>query len=326
MATELNVVSAATDSCLCNFSDCTKDHNSCCFGLSCIQHSTCWWQCLEVPSNFKPGCIQSLNTSGCTNSTDCCNYPAATCSNYNSNGIGHCNLLCHSQSRSSPPSVSPTVPLPPLPPCNETVVIPVGYTTIPTSKYSSCKPLKSVTIPSTVTTIEPSAFAGTSITTISIPSSVTTIGNSTFEGCSNLTHVQLPNNLTSLGQSAFQSCTSLISVNIPDSLTTIQNSTFRKCSSLLNIVIPSSVKYVGNYSFAECTSLATVTFLSNNDQSLQPSIEPSATPSVSTIQSCYSSVNYDISSTVLVNDLPGNVMRNYSSGNVQHEVHDESLC
>ncbi len=57
------------------------------------------------------------------------------------------------------------------------------------------------------------AFAGcTVLKSIEIPSSVTTIGNYVFSGCTSLTSVTIGNSVTSIGSGAFYNCTSLTSV------------------------------------------------------------------------------------------------------------------
>jgi hypothetical protein len=74
----------------------------------------------------------------------------------------------------------------------------------------------SYTIPTSVTSIGESAFAGcTNLTSITIPSSVTSIGNHAFYGCTNLTSIAIPSSVTSIGRSAFED-SSLTTVTIAD--------------------------------------------------------------------------------------------------------------
>lgn len=71
-----------------------------------------------------------------------------------------------------------------------------------------------VAIPSTVITIEHSAFYACNVlTSISIPNSVTNIGESAFSGCTSLASVTIPGSVTSIGPEAFGSCIGLFSVN-----------------------------------------------------------------------------------------------------------------
>ena len=115
-------------------------------------------------------------------------------------------------------------------------------------------------IPSGVTGIENSAFAGCSnLTAVTIPSGVTSIGDSAFKWCDSLTAVTIPFGVTSIGDSAFAECYSLSSVTIPTGLTSIENSAFKWCNNLTVMTIPSSVTSIGDSAFAECNNLTTVT-------------------------------------------------------------------
>lgn len=83
-----------------------------------------------------------------------------------------------------------------------------------------------VVIPPTVTTggktypvtrIGSSAFFESSISSVSIPSSVTNIDNSAFYSCTNLTSITIPQSVETIGAWAFCGCTSLSTVNIEGS-------------------------------------------------------------------------------------------------------------
>lgn len=97
-----------------------------------------------------------------------------------------------------------------------------------------------------------------SLTKISIPSSVTIIEESAFYLCSSLVHVSMPYSMKSIGQSAFKECTSLTGIIIPFGLHSIEDNVFDSCRSLKEITIPSSVTSIGNYSFAHCSFLMQV--------------------------------------------------------------------
>ena len=74
-----------------------------------------------------------------------------------------------------------------------------------------------------------------------IPSSVTSIGDSAFAGCSSLSNIAIPSSVNSIGDKAFWDCCSLTSIVIPDSVTSIGDGAFCGCSSLKYISIPKSV-------------------------------------------------------------------------------------
>ncbi len=118
----------------------------------------------------------------------------------------------------------------------------------------------SVTIETSVTTIEQNAFEGlTLLESITIPNNVTVIGGYAFRNCTSLEEVTLPNNLQYLNAGAFQGCTSLKTVVLPETLTTISNSAFKSCTSLESITIPSNLTSIELYAFMDCTSLESIT-------------------------------------------------------------------
>ena len=142
----------------------------------------------------------------------------------------------------------------------KSVTIPSSVTSIGSYAFSECTSLTSVIIPGSVTSIGTAAFSDcTSLTSVTIPNSVTSIGGSAFYGCTNLTSVTIPTGVTSIGNSAFYKCTSLKSVTIPNSVTSIEDLTFRECESLTSVTIPSSVTSIGERAFYSCSRLTSVT-------------------------------------------------------------------
>ena len=134
-----------------------------------------------------------------------------------------------------------------------------GVEHIPAHLCNGMKNLKSIEIPSSVTSIGDSAFYncdsletvlisdmskwcsinfkgfmanplyyannlllnGNLITNLNIPSNITTIGNYAFYNFSNLQSVTIGNSVTKIGTKAFYNCTGLTSVNIPIGVTSI---------------------------------------------------------------------------------------------------------
>ena len=167
-----------------------------------------------------------------------------------------------------------------------------GLTIIGSSAFYNSYRLTNVTIPSSVTSIEGSAFlycyglanikvdsgnkyydsrdacnaiietknniliAGCKNTII--PNSVTSIGNSAFLGCRYLTSIDIPNSVTSIGEGAFSGCTGLTSITIPSSVTSIGGDAFNMCHGLTSITIPSSVTSIGAGAFKYCWRLTFV--------------------------------------------------------------------
>ena len=79
--------------------------------------------------------------------------------------------------------------------------------------FDGCSSLTSITIPSSVTSLDDGCFSYcTSLTSITIPSSVTSIGDNCFQGCSGLSSITIPSSVTSLGWNCFLYCQKLESV------------------------------------------------------------------------------------------------------------------
>ena len=90
--------------------------------------------------------------------------------------------------------------------------IPNGVTSIDDDALDGCFHLTWIAIPSTVTTIGGSAFAGTGLATVTIPDSVTAIGGAAFYDCTNLAAVTIPGSVSNIGDYAFGGCTGLTKV------------------------------------------------------------------------------------------------------------------
>ena len=141
------------------------------------------------------------------------------------------------------------------------ITIPSSVTSLDRLCFSGCSSLTSITIPSSVTSLGRSCFSGcSSLTSITIPSSVISLGEYCFDSCSGLTSVSIPSSVTSLGECCFYGCSRLSSVTIPSSVTSLGRSCFSACTGLTSITIPSSVTSLGSSCFALCNKLETVYF------------------------------------------------------------------
>ena len=140
------------------------------------------------------------------------------------------------------------------------LIIPSSVTSINSSAFSGCSGLTSVTIPSSVTSINSSAFSGCSgLTSVTIPSSVTSIGYNAFSGCTELISINIPNSVKRIDSFAFSECTGLTSFEIPNRVTSINEFTFQGCSGLKTLTIPQSVTSIGSAAFSGCSGLTTIT-------------------------------------------------------------------
>lgn len=97
--------------------------------------------------------------------------------------------------------------------------------------HFGCSQFKSITLPSTLTTIGLGAFESTGLTGITIPSDVKTIKEGAFGG-TGLTSVTIPDKVETLGQGVFENCTQLTSINIPKSVKSMGILMFDGCTAL----------------------------------------------------------------------------------------------
>lgn len=141
------------------------------------------------------------------------------------------------------------------------------------SSFADCANLKSVSLPTGLTTIESTAFEGCSgITSVTVPDSVTYIGTRAFGDCTGMTSVTLPSGLTTIENSLLTNCSSLDDIDIPDSVTSIGTSGLSHCTSLVSVDIPSGVTFIGSHAFDSCTSLTGVTIHAVNPPSIGESV------------------------------------------------------
>lgn len=132
--------------------------------------------------------------------------------------------------------------------------------TIGTSAFQNASSMTSITLPSTVSSIGFSAFAGSGLTSVSLPDGITTISRSTFNGCTSLASVSLPDSLTTIGNRGFELCSSLTEINVPSSIETIDELAFYGCTSLASFSFPSTLNNIGSKAFGNCTAITSVTF------------------------------------------------------------------
>lgn len=92
---------------------------------------------------------------------------------------------------------------------------------IPASLFQNCKFLKSIKLPSSITTIEEYAFAGcTGLTSIQLPANLKRIETCGFNECISLKSINLPNKLKYIGYQAFGNCP-LSNINFSGRTTTL---------------------------------------------------------------------------------------------------------
>ena len=115
--------------------------------------------------------------------------------------------------------------------------------------------LEGIAIPSTVTSIENSAFM--------YCSSITNIGYGAFRHCNKMTNIILGENILNLGDYAFDGCSNLISVDVPNSILCIKEGVFRNCANLQSVHTGNSLTNIGKVAFEGCTNLRSMTIHEN---------------------------------------------------------------
>lgn len=170
----------------------------------------------------------------------------------------------------------------------EVVTIPEGITTFP-AVFQNDTALKTVYLPSTITSLPSSAFSNCSslenvifadncaltslptytfrncsaLTKISLPDNLETLGNYVFYGCTALAEIEFPDSLLSIGNYVFQNCSSLKKVYFSENLASIGSYAFNKCSSLTEVKLPESLTSIGSNAFSGCTSLEVINLPDN---------------------------------------------------------------
>ncbi|MBQ2653066.1 MAG: leucine-rich repeat protein [Methanobrevibacter sp.] len=138
--------------------------------------------------------------------------------------------------------------------CLKSVEIPSGVTTIGLGCFYGCTGLTSITIPSSVTTLKDGCFADcTGLTSVTLSNGVTSIGMSCFGGCTSLTSIIIPSSVTIIKEGGFDRCTSLTSVTLNEGLTTLETA-FYNCP-ITSLTIPSTVTSLGESCFEGCNDL-----------------------------------------------------------------------
>ena len=150
------------------------------------------------------------------------------------------------------------------------LVVPSGITTIDCEKpvnqdnwaapiaHKGPRDLRSITIPSSVKTIDEYAFADcTMLTKVDIKNGLSTIKRNAFWGCKKLTELFLPQSLTTIGERAFEKA-GLINVELPDHLPKLEPFIFNDCPNLKTVKLPKNLQTIGRQVFYDCYELESI--------------------------------------------------------------------
>lgn len=119
------------------------------------------------------------------------------------------------------------------------VIIPSTVTSIEQSAFSDCGGLSSIEGLDFVTDIATFAFCRTSVGTLVFSNRLTTIGDQIFENCRELTKITIPSSVESIGKETFDGCKKLKHVYIERSTPpTLGSSAFDKADPELKIYVP----------------------------------------------------------------------------------------
>jgi uncharacterized repeat protein (TIGR02543 family) len=116
---------------------------------------------------------------------------------------------------------------------------------------------ENVVLPSTLTTLEESAFQGcSSVYQLSIPSGVTSIGKMAFDSCDELYDVVIGSGVRNIGEMAFYQCSNLNSsgtLTLPPNVLSIEKDAFDIVTTgtpLTKIVFAEGLEFIGEEAFA----------------------------------------------------------------------------
>ena len=121
-----------------------------------------------------------------------------------------------------------------------------GITEICSSAFDRQNYLVNVTIPATVTVLNPYVFYQcTSLKNVVFEGSYQALPNNLFQWCSALTVFTIPSGVFTIGDYVFYQCSNLITVYIPNTVTMIGTGAFSSCNANLQLIFESgsSISY-----------------------------------------------------------------------------------
>ena len=126
--------------------------------------------------------------------------------------------------------------------------------------FSGCSNIEELDLSnSKLTSIPEGAFAYCkNLKTIKLPSTITSIGDEAFYNCQSLTNIEGLDkcNLKSIGSAAFSNCKALENLDFSQStFTNVPSKAFHGCSALAKITLPNTLTTIGGYAFYACYSI-----------------------------------------------------------------------
>ncbi len=121
-------------------------------------------------------------------------------------------------------------------------------------------PSSSVTIPDTVTSIDPYAFESSTFTSLTLSGKIESIGKGCFYQCYSLVSIVIQNDIDIIPDYLFYRCTSLSQITLPSSIKSIGKYSFYNCKfGSINLTSMKNLTIIDAYAFRYCTSMTSVT-------------------------------------------------------------------
>ncbi len=145
-----------------------------------------------------------------------------------------------------------------------------AITKLPNYTYYECPKLISQNFSSNITTIGYACFYRCGLRSLTIPSTVTSVENYAFEQCDSLLTVNMTNaKFEVIPYKMFSESNRLRTVTFPQTLKTIEGAAFYNCDSLQTVNLKSTkVETIGEDAFSSCDKLKTVVFPTSTLKSL----------------------------------------------------------
>ena len=134
-------------------------------------------------------------------------------------------------------------------------------------RYPESKAGAAFTVPDGVKVIGSDAFSScNNLTSLTLPTSVTTLERFSVYACENLKSIKLPSKLDSIGDYAFGYCTSLTEMTVPEGVKVLSANALYECSSLKTLRLPVSIAEIGSYCTVKCDKLTDVYYAGTQKQ------------------------------------------------------------
>lgn len=134
-------------------------------------------------------------------------------------------------------------------------------TSIPKGAFAYCKNLKTIKLPSTITSIGDEAFYDCrSLTNIEglDKCKIASIGKNAFTRCNSLESADFSQATFTTLDDVFYSLPKLKNITLPETLTSISEGAFKYCKALEQVTFPASLTTIGESAFESCTKLKIV--------------------------------------------------------------------